>query len=401
MVSRKLDFPVFDADNHMYETPDALTKHLAAEYKGVIEYIEITGRTKIMVKGQISEYIPNPTFERGGPPGRAGGVLQERQPRGQVAAARSSARRSTAPAAFREPGPRARAHGRARHRPRDDVADAGEPGRGAPARRPERHPRRHPRPQPVDARAVDVQLRGPHLPDAGHHAADRRAGHRGARVGASSAARAIVLVRPAPVPALSGTRSFALPEFDPFWELVRRGRRRGRHARLRQRLPALHQRVGGRRRRVPAVQGRTALREVDHRPPGDQGHHGRGGLPRRLHPASPTSRSPGRERQLASCRPCSTHSSRPTGSCRSCSRRTRSRCSSATSRSTRSTRRTLGLIDLPRRRPRALRLRLPAPRGHVRPDHLRRRARGAAARTTTRKIMGGNMRRLMGATVPA
>jgi hypothetical protein len=25
MPSRELDFPVFDADNHMYETPDALT----------------------------------------------------------------------------------------------------------------------------------------------------------------------------------------------------------------------------------------------------------------------------------------------------------------------------------------------------------------------------------------
>jgi predicted TIM-barrel fold metal-dependent hydrolase len=30
----------------------------------------------------------------------------------------------------------------------------------------------------------------------------------------------IVLIRPAPVPGFRGTRSFALPEFDPFWELV-------------------------------------------------------------------------------------------------------------------------------------------------------------------------------------
>jgi predicted TIM-barrel fold metal-dependent hydrolase len=30
----------------------------------------------------------------------------------------------------------------------------------------------------------------------------------------------IILVRPAPVPGLRGPRSFALPEFDPFWELV-------------------------------------------------------------------------------------------------------------------------------------------------------------------------------------
>ena len=28
MPSRQLDFPVFDADNHMYETRDALTRHL-------------------------------------------------------------------------------------------------------------------------------------------------------------------------------------------------------------------------------------------------------------------------------------------------------------------------------------------------------------------------------------
>ena len=29
-----------------------------------------------------------------------------------------------------------------------------------------------------------------------------------------------ILVRPAPVPALGGSRSFALPEFDPFWQAV-------------------------------------------------------------------------------------------------------------------------------------------------------------------------------------
>ncbi len=69
MPSRILDFPVFDADNHMYETPDALTKHLEDPYKGVIDYIDIKGRTKITVKGTISEYIPNPTFNVVAAPG--------------------------------------------------------------------------------------------------------------------------------------------------------------------------------------------------------------------------------------------------------------------------------------------------------------------------------------------
>ena len=69
MPSRILDFPIFDADNHMYETPDALTKHLEDPYKEVIKYIDIAGRTKITVKGQISEYIPNPTFNVVAAPG--------------------------------------------------------------------------------------------------------------------------------------------------------------------------------------------------------------------------------------------------------------------------------------------------------------------------------------------
>ena len=66
MPSRNLDFPVFDADNHMYETPDAFTKYLPAEYDGFIKYVQVDGRTKIAVNNKISDYIPNPTFERRG-----------------------------------------------------------------------------------------------------------------------------------------------------------------------------------------------------------------------------------------------------------------------------------------------------------------------------------------------
>ena len=60
---------VFDADNHLYETKDALTKYLPDRYKGAIDYVEVRGRTKIVVRGQISEYIPNPTFNKVAPPG--------------------------------------------------------------------------------------------------------------------------------------------------------------------------------------------------------------------------------------------------------------------------------------------------------------------------------------------
>ena len=63
MPSRELPFPVFDADNHMYEPQEALTKFLPDNRKHVIDYVQVRGRTKIVVRGHISDYIPNPTFE--------------------------------------------------------------------------------------------------------------------------------------------------------------------------------------------------------------------------------------------------------------------------------------------------------------------------------------------------
>lgn len=39
MPSRDLGFPVFDADNHLYETRDALTRYLPEQYRGAIDYV--------------------------------------------------------------------------------------------------------------------------------------------------------------------------------------------------------------------------------------------------------------------------------------------------------------------------------------------------------------------------
>jgi predicted TIM-barrel fold metal-dependent hydrolase len=69
-MSRSLDFPVFDADNHMYETPEAFTKYLPESHKNLVRYVQVEGgRTKIALRNTISEYIPNPTFNVVAPPG--------------------------------------------------------------------------------------------------------------------------------------------------------------------------------------------------------------------------------------------------------------------------------------------------------------------------------------------
>jgi len=64
-----VNYPVFDADNHMYETTDAFTKYLPAEYDGLVKFVQVNGRTKIALRNVISDYIPNPTFNKVAPPG--------------------------------------------------------------------------------------------------------------------------------------------------------------------------------------------------------------------------------------------------------------------------------------------------------------------------------------------
>jgi predicted TIM-barrel fold metal-dependent hydrolase len=68
-MSTSVNYPVFDADNHMYETTDAFTKYLPAEYDGLVKFVQVNGRTKIALRNVISNYIPNPTFNKVAPPG--------------------------------------------------------------------------------------------------------------------------------------------------------------------------------------------------------------------------------------------------------------------------------------------------------------------------------------------
>ena len=72
VVHRELPYPTFDADNHLYENRDALTKFLPPEYDGVIKYVDVAGRTKLAIRDRITNYIPNPTFVKVAVPGGLG-----------------------------------------------------------------------------------------------------------------------------------------------------------------------------------------------------------------------------------------------------------------------------------------------------------------------------------------
>jgi predicted TIM-barrel fold metal-dependent hydrolase len=218
MTTPTLDIPVFDADNHMYETREALTRHLPDPYKGAVDYVDVRGRTKIVVRGKISDYIPNPTFDVVAKPGAQEDYFRHGNPEGKSRREIFGEPMRAIPA-FREPAPRI------------ELMDEQGIDRALMF--------------PTLASLVEERMRDdPELTHAVVHALNQwihetwTFDYEG-RIFATPVitlpivdkaieelewvvergARA-VLIRPAPVPGYRGPRSFGLPEFDPFWEKV-------------------------------------------------------------------------------------------------------------------------------------------------------------------------------------
>jgi predicted TIM-barrel fold metal-dependent hydrolase len=218
MPETVVDFPVFDADNHMYETTDAFTRFLPDEYAGLIKYVQVNGRDKIAVRNVISDYIPNPTFKVVARPGAQEEFFKNGNPDGK-------SRREImgpsmrAPDAFFAPEPR--------------VALMDELGIDRALMWPtlasllEERLRDDPKAAHVVIHALNQWMHEhwtfnyqdrifptpvitlPILSEAIKEL--EWVVERGAR---------IILVRPAPVPGYDAYRSFALPAFDPFWAKV-------------------------------------------------------------------------------------------------------------------------------------------------------------------------------------
>jgi len=213
-----LGFPVFDSDNHMYETKDAFTRHLPEPYRDAVKYVEIDGRTKIMIRGVVSEFIPNPTFDVVARPGAQEEYFRKGNPEGKSYRELIGEPMRAIPA-FREPGPRV------------EIMDELGVDRTLLF--------------PTLASLLEERMRDdPELTHAVVHALNEwmhetwSFDYEG-RIFAtpvltlSIVDRAIaelewvvdhgaktVLIRPAPVPGYRGSRSFAYPEFDPFWQKV-------------------------------------------------------------------------------------------------------------------------------------------------------------------------------------
>jgi predicted TIM-barrel fold metal-dependent hydrolase len=220
MASRDLDFKVFDADNHMYETQEALTKHLPTAARGAVDYLfDGRGRAKLVVKGQISQMIPNPTFERVARPGSAEDYFMGRNPEGKTFREFIGESMECIPA-YREPAPRLELMDEQgvdqtlmfptlasliEERTRDDVKLT--------------HTVMHALNEwMLEQWTYDYEGRIYATPVITLPIVEKAIEELEWVV---SKGAMTVLVRPAPVPAATGgTRSMGLPEFDPFWKRV-------------------------------------------------------------------------------------------------------------------------------------------------------------------------------------
>ena len=217
-MSNRFGIPVFDADNHLYETKEAMTEFLPDRYKGAVDYVDVRGRTKIVVRGRISEYIPNPTFEVVARPGAQEDYFRHGNPEGKSRREIFGEPMRSIPA-FREPAARI------------ELMDEQGLDRALMF--------------PTLASLVEERMRDdPELTHAVIHALNQWI-HETWRFDYESRIFAVpvvtlpiveraieeldwvvergaraVLVRPAPVPGYRGSRSFGLPEFDPFWRRV-------------------------------------------------------------------------------------------------------------------------------------------------------------------------------------
>jgi len=79
----KVGYPVYDADHHYYETPDAFLRHLDKKYHDKFQYVTLAnGRTKLVIDGFLSNYIPNPTFNVVAGPGTHENFYRANNPEG-------------------------------------------------------------------------------------------------------------------------------------------------------------------------------------------------------------------------------------------------------------------------------------------------------------------------------
>lgn len=212
-----LDFPVYDADQHFYEPPEAFLRHLPKKYAHDFQYVEVNGRTKMALDGVISNYIPNPTFDYVAAPG-----VHEKYYRGQNAEGLSMREMTGTPLASQPEFHNGAAHLKAMDKQGIHAALV------FPTLASIIEERLTHKPETMQALMHSLNCwvqdeygfgNGRQYPVAAINLSDVDGACKELDFVLKAGAKAI-LIRPAPAAGLGGTRSIAFPEFDPFWARV-------------------------------------------------------------------------------------------------------------------------------------------------------------------------------------
>lgn len=217
-MTRFADAPIFDADTHMYETPDAVTRYLPDKYKSAVQFVQVGNKTRIAILGKITEFIPNPTFNRVAAPGVWEKFFAGRNDEG-LSLKEMAGSGIESPPSFREPGPRLAVmdeHGVDEALVQPTLANLVEHSAAE---------------DPELVVAIMHALNRWMLETWGFTYQDRLfmtpvvscamvdSARREFEYLVENGAK-VVLVKPAPTKGLRGWRSPGLPEFDPFWNDV-------------------------------------------------------------------------------------------------------------------------------------------------------------------------------------
>jgi len=213
-----LDFAVYDADNHLYETEDAFTRHLPAAHARLFRFAELNGRKKLVVRDTITEFIPNPTFEVVARPGAHMAFYGGKNDEGKSLRELTGEPMRAIPA-FRRPEPRLElldqqgVHATLMFPTLASLIEErllDDPALTQVAIRAFNEWLHDEWRYDYEGRIFATPIVNPCVLDEGIAELERVI-DRGARA---------VLLRPAPVSGIRSTRSPFLPEFDPFWARV-------------------------------------------------------------------------------------------------------------------------------------------------------------------------------------
>jgi hypothetical protein len=82
-VAPRLGYGISDADQHIYEAEDAVTRYLDPAFRHAFRWIEFDGRKTLLLNDRLYRLLPNPTFDPVGRPGAMEKYFRGNNPEGK------------------------------------------------------------------------------------------------------------------------------------------------------------------------------------------------------------------------------------------------------------------------------------------------------------------------------